>query len=79
MAALLSGRAPGAQLAGHAHEPGQRPRAHLVHDPRALDLDRIVLDIRMPAMTGFELQGAIAGTPRALPVLAIEKAFETRH
>jgi two-component system, LuxR family, response regulator FixJ len=31
----------------------------------------IVLDIRMPAMTGFELQGAIAGTCRALPVVFI--------
>jgi FixJ family two-component response regulator len=31
----------------------------------------IVLDIRMPAMTGFELQSAIAGTSRALPVVFI--------
>jgi FixJ family two-component response regulator len=31
----------------------------------------IVLDIRMPAMTGFELQTAIAGTSRALPVVFI--------
>lgn len=31
----------------------------------------MVLDIRMPAMTGFELQGAIVGTPRALPVVFI--------
>jgi FixJ family two-component response regulator len=31
----------------------------------------IVLDIRMPAMTGFDLQSAIAGTSRALPVVFI--------
>jgi FixJ family two-component response regulator len=31
----------------------------------------IVLDIRMPAMSGFELQSEIAGTPRALPVVFI--------
>ena len=31
----------------------------------------IVLDLRMPAMTGFELQSAIAGTSRALPVVFI--------
>lgn len=31
----------------------------------------IVLDIRMPRMTGFDLQGAIAGTARALPVVFI--------
>jgi len=31
----------------------------------------IVLDIRMPTMSGFELQSAIAGTPRALPVVFI--------
>jgi FixJ family two-component response regulator len=31
----------------------------------------IVLDIRMPSMSGFELQSAIAGTPRALPVVFI--------
>jgi FixJ family two-component response regulator len=31
----------------------------------------IVLDVRMPAMTGFELQSAIAGTSRALPVVFI--------
>jgi FixJ family two-component response regulator len=31
----------------------------------------IVLDIRMPVMTGFELQSAIAGTSRALPVVFI--------
>jgi len=31
----------------------------------------MVLDIRMPAMTGFELKEAIAGTPRALPVVFI--------
>jgi two-component system, LuxR family, response regulator FixJ len=30
-----------------------------------------VLDIRMPTMSGFELQSAIAGTPRALPVVFI--------
>lgn len=31
----------------------------------------IVLDIRMPSMSGFELQSAIAGTSRALPVVFI--------
>jgi len=31
----------------------------------------IVLDIRMPVMTGIELQSAIAGTERALPVVFI--------
>jgi FixJ family two-component response regulator len=31
----------------------------------------MVLDIRMPAMSGFELQSAIAGTSRALPVVFI--------
>ena len=31
----------------------------------------IVLDIRMPAMTGFDLQNAIAGTTRSLPVVFI--------
>jgi FixJ family two-component response regulator len=31
----------------------------------------IVLDIRMPTMSGFELQSAIAGTPLALPVVFI--------
>ena len=31
----------------------------------------IILDIRMPAMTGFELQNTIAGTSRALPVVFI--------
>jgi len=31
----------------------------------------IVLDIRMPTMSGFELQSAIAGTSRALPVVFI--------
>ena len=31
----------------------------------------IVLDIRMPVMTGFDLQSAIAGTSRALPVVFI--------
>ena len=31
----------------------------------------IVLDIRMPAMSGFELQSAIAGTSRELPVVFI--------
>ena len=31
----------------------------------------IVLDIRMPAMSGLELQGVIAGTPRGLPVVFI--------
>jgi two-component system response regulator FixJ len=31
----------------------------------------IVLDIRMPAMTGFDLQSAIAGTSRSLPVVFI--------
>jgi FixJ family two-component response regulator len=31
----------------------------------------IVLDIRMPFMTGFELQSAIAGTERSLPIVFI--------
>ncbi len=31
----------------------------------------IVLDIRMPTMSGFELQSAIAGTSRALPIVFI--------
>ena len=31
----------------------------------------IVLDIRMPTMSGFELRSAIAGTSRALPVVFI--------
>jgi FixJ family two-component response regulator len=31
----------------------------------------IVLDIRMPVMTGFDLKSAIAGTGRALPVVFI--------
>lgn len=31
----------------------------------------LVLDIRMPGMSGFELQGAITGTSRALPVIFI--------
>jgi FixJ family two-component response regulator len=31
----------------------------------------IVLDIRMPGMTGFELRDAIAGTERDLPVVFI--------
>jgi FixJ family two-component response regulator len=31
----------------------------------------LVLDIRMPAMTGFEVREAIAGTPRSLPVVFI--------
>jgi FixJ family two-component response regulator len=31
----------------------------------------MVLDVRMPAMTGFELHAAIAGTPRALPTVFI--------
>jgi FixJ family two-component response regulator len=31
----------------------------------------MVLDIRMPVMTGFDLQSAIAGTSRALPVVFI--------
>lgn len=31
----------------------------------------LVLDIRMPGMSGFELQTAIAGTPLALPVVFI--------
>jgi FixJ family two-component response regulator len=31
----------------------------------------MVLDIRMPTMSGFELQSAIAGTSRALPVVFI--------
>jgi len=31
----------------------------------------IGLDIRMPTMSGFELQSAIAGTSRALPVVFI--------
>ncbi len=31
----------------------------------------IVLDIRMPSMTGFDLQTAIAGTSRSLPVVFI--------
>ena len=31
----------------------------------------IVLDIRMPVMTGFELQSAISGTERSLPIVFI--------
>jgi FixJ family two-component response regulator len=31
----------------------------------------IVVDVRMTGMTGFELQGAIAGTPRDLPIVFI--------
>ena len=31
----------------------------------------IVLDVRMPAMSGFELQEAISGTDRALPIVFI--------
>jgi FixJ family two-component response regulator len=31
----------------------------------------IVLDIRMPVMSGFELQSAISGTDRALPIVFI--------
>src|SRR5262249_26320692 len=31
----------------------------------------LLLDIRMPGMSGFELQSAISGTPRALPVVFI--------
>jgi FixJ family two-component response regulator len=31
----------------------------------------MVLDIRMPVMTGFDLQSAIAGTSRSLPVVFI--------
>ena len=31
----------------------------------------LVLDIRMPLMTGFELQGVVAGTSRDLPIIFI--------
>jgi FixJ family two-component response regulator len=31
----------------------------------------LLLDIRMPEMSGIELQNAISGTPRALPVVFI--------
>jgi FixJ family two-component response regulator len=31
----------------------------------------LLLDIRMPGMTGVELQRAIEGTPRALPIVFI--------
>jgi FixJ family two-component response regulator len=31
----------------------------------------IVLDVRMPLMTGFELQSAISGTERSLPIVFI--------
>jgi FixJ family two-component response regulator len=34
----------------------------------------LVLDVRMPGMSGLELQRAISGTPRALPVV-----FVTAH
>jgi len=31
----------------------------------------LVLDIRMPGMSGFELMQAVAGTPRALPIVFV--------
>jgi FixJ family two-component response regulator len=56
--------------AGYAVEalPGG---AEYLAGPAPAERSCLVLDIRMPGMSGFELQEAIAGTPHARPIVFI--------
>ena len=58
------------RVAGYDVESFADAAGYLASAPPAVPAC-IVLDIRMPTMSGFELQSAIAGTPRALPVVFI--------
>src|SRR5262245_59862619 len=58
------------RVAGYDVEAFADAASYLAADPPT-EPACIVLDIRMPAISGFELQSAIAGTPRALPVVFI--------
>jgi len=58
------------QSAGYAVETFADAATYLKR-PTATPPACIIIDIRMPDMTGIELQNAIAGTKRALPVVFI--------
>jgi FixJ family two-component response regulator len=58
------------RAAGHHVECLASAAAYLEH-PVAAGPACLVLDVRMPGMTGFELEATIRGTPRALPVVFI--------
>jgi FixJ family two-component response regulator len=58
------------RAAGHEVQCLSSGTAYLEH-PVAPSPACLVLDVRMPGMTGFELQAVIAGTPRALPIVFI--------
>jgi CheY-like chemotaxis protein len=58
------------RAAGHHVECLASAAAYLEY-PVAAGPACLVLDVRMPGMTGFELEATIRGTPRALPVVFI--------
>jgi FixJ family two-component response regulator len=58
------------RAAGHRVECLASAAAYLEH-PVTPAPACLVLDVRMPGMTGFELEATIRGTPRDLPVVFV--------
>ncbi len=58
------------QAAGYRVELFASAEEYLAREPADLPAC-LVLDIRMPGMGGLELQRAIGGTPRSLPIVFV--------